>query len=173
MVEIYSFPPIASADARVLILGSMPGEMSLRMQQYYAHKQNVFWRIMGDLIGAGRNLEYPDRIEIVKSNGIALWESLMSCRRPGSLDSAIDKASMVPNDFARFYEAHPGITHVFFNGGTAAQVYKRHVIPKLGIEHAHLKYEQLPSTSPAHASLKYEQKLQAWQKVLEGLDSQD
>jgi hypoxanthine-DNA glycosylase len=109
----------------------------------------------------------------VKSNRIALWESLMSCHRPGSLDSAIDKASMVPNDFVGFYETHPDITHVFFNGGTAAQVYKRHVIPKLGAEHAHLKYEQLPSTSPAHASLKYEQKLQAWQKVLEALNSEN
>jgi hypoxanthine-DNA glycosylase len=172
MAEIFSFPPIISPDARVLILGSMPGEMSLRMQQYYAHRQNVFWRIMGDLIGAGRHLEYPVRVELVKSNGIALWESLMSCQRRGSLDSAIDKATMVPNDFVGLYKAYPGITHVFFNGGTAAQVYRRHVLPRLGMEHVHLIYEQLPSTSPAHASLNYQQKLQAWGKVLEIITSQ-
>jgi hypoxanthine-DNA glycosylase len=166
MAEIYSFPPIIAPDARVLILGSMPGEMSLSMQQYYAHRHNAFWKILGDLLGSDQQLDYPSRTELLRSHGIGLWDVLMSCQRQGSLDSAIDAATMVPNDFLGFYEAHPGITHVFFNGGTAAQVYKRHVLPKLGMKHVHLKYEQLPSTSPAHASLNYEQKLQAWGRIL-------
>jgi TDG/mug DNA glycosylase family protein len=121
---------------------------------------------MGDLFGAGRELDYVSRVELLKSNGIALWDVLMSCHRKGSLDSAIDTATMVPNDLAALYKAYPGITHVFFNGGTAARVYKRQVLPTLDKEYAYLQYEQLPSTSPAHASLNYQQKLDAWRRIL-------
>lgn len=167
MAEIYSFPPIIAADARVLILGSMPGEMSLSMQQYYAHRHNTFWKILGDLLGGDQQLDYLSRTELLKSHGIGLWDVLMSCQRQGSLDSAIDAASMVPNDLAALYEGHPHIGHVFFNGAKAAQVYKRYVLPGLGEKYAHLQYAQLPSTSPAHASLSYEQKLQAWRDILQ------
>jgi len=170
MAEIYSFPPIIAADAHVLILGSMPGEMSLRMEQYYAHQQNAFWKIMGELIGAGPQSDYLSRIERLKAHGIGLWDVLMSCHRQGSLDSAINITTIVPNDLASFYKGHPGITHVFFNGGKAAEVYRRDVLPSLEGKYAHLQYQQLPSTSPAHASLSYQQKLQAWRKILETIN---
>jgi double-stranded uracil-DNA glycosylase len=173
MAEIYSFPPFVSPHARVLILGSMPGETSLKMDRYYAHPQNAFWKLMGDLFGAGYELDYVSRVELLKSHGIALWDVLMSCYRKGSLDSAIDAATMVPNDLAALYKAYPGITRVFFNGGTAARVYKRYVLPTLDGEYTYLQYEQLPSTSPAHASLNYQQKLQAWRKILIANDSAD
>lgn len=169
MAEIYSFPPIIAADARVLILGSMPGEMSLTMQQYYAHRYNTFWKILGDLLGADPQLDYLSRVDLLKSHGIALWDVLMSCQRQGSLDSAIDAATMVPNDLAALFEGYPRIAHVFFNGAKAAQVYKRYVLPSLGEKYAYLEYTQLPSTSPAHASLSYQQKLLAWQKILENI----
>ena len=166
MTRVYSFPPVTTADTRVLILGSMPGEKSLQMQQYYAHPQNALWKIMGELIGAGRDLDYAERIMRLNAHGIGMWDVLMSCHRPGSLDSAIVHATMEPNDFDAFYLAHPKITHVFFNGGKAAETYKRYVLPRLSRDYAYIQYERLPSTSPAHASLNFQQKLDAWRKVL-------
>ncbi len=166
MTRVYSFPPATTADTRVLILGSMPGKQSLQMQQYYAHAQNTLWKIMGALIGAGRDLDYADRILRLNAHGIGMWDVLMSCHRPGSLDSAIVQATMEPNDFGAFYLAHAKVTHVFFNGSKAAETYKRYVLPRLGQDYAHLQYERLPSTSPAHAALNFQQKLDAWSKVL-------
>ena len=151
---------------RVLILGSMPGEMSLRMNQYYAHKQNVFWKMMGELIGAGPDLDYGQRIARLQSSRIGLWDVLMSCQRNGSLDSAIEHASIQPNDFATFYTDHPGLTHVFFNGAKAEETYRRFVLSKLLADQAHLHYKRLPSTSPAHATMSYQEKLKAWRQIL-------
>ena len=129
--RVYSFPPIEVPDTKVLILGSMPGEKSLQMQQYYAHPQNVLWRIMGDMVGAGRDLEYPERVSRLLASGIGLWEVLESCHRPGSLDSAINPLTMQPNNFNAFFAVHPKVTHVFFNGGLAADAYRRRVKPIL------------------------------------------
>ena len=164
--RVYSFPPIADAGTRVLILGSMPGERSLRMNQYYAHPQNAFWKIMDALFGAGRHLDYALRLERLRAHGVGLWESLHSCQRAGSLDSAIVPATMEANDFNAFYVAHPRVTHVLFNGGTSAEVYRRRVVPGLAPQHAHIRHERLPSTSPAHATLNFEQKLFAWREAL-------
>ena len=166
LMMIYSFPPIADANTRVLILGSMPGAKSLQMNEYYAHPQNVFWRIMGELVGAGRELDYAQRIVYLKAHSIGMWEALHSCQRPGSLDSAIVPATMKPNDFNAFFAEHRGVNRVFFNGGTAAAAYKRQVLPTLSLDYAYLQYEQLPSTSPAHATLNFDQKLQHWRRIL-------
>lgn len=163
MRHIQSFPPIERADARILILGSMPGEASLRAGQYYAHPQNLFWRIMGELLGTDPASPYKQRIQALKSARIALWDVLRSCRRKGSLDSDIDGESLVPNDFAAFFQSHPQITRVFFNGAKAEECYRRHVLP--GIEGGSIEYLRLPSTSPANASISYERKLDAWRVV--------
>ena len=163
MRHIQSFAPIETADARILILGSMPGEASLRAGQYYAHPRNLFWRIMGELLGADPASPYDLRIQALKSARIALWDVLRSCRRKGSLDSNIDHESLVPNDFAAFFLSHPQITRVFFNGTKAEQCYRRHKQPVTGIES--IEYLRLPSTSPANASLSYERKLDAWRVI--------
>ena len=84
-----SFPPLIAPNAAVLILGSMPGQMSLRRQQYYAHPQNHFWRIMGDLVGVPPALPYEERTRRLNDTGVALWDSLKYCERPGSLDISI------------------------------------------------------------------------------------
>ena len=160
---------MSTPDIRVLILGSMPGEKSLQMNQYYAHPQNVLWKIMGDLVGAGRDLSYEERVKKVLACGIGMWEVLESCHRPGSLDSAINPLTMLPNDFNAFFAAHLKVTHVFFNGGLAAEAYRKRVTPTLAPAFAHIQYERLPSTSPAHASRNYQQKLEAWKKVVEVL----
>ena len=164
--HVQSFAPIADAKARVLILGSMPGKASLAAGQYYAHAQNLFWRILGEVTGAGPALPYETRAEALKSCGIALWDVLASCAREGSLDSAIDDATISASDFALFYRAHPRIAHVFFNGAKAEACYRKHVLPALGDAPAALGYHRLPSTSPANASMSRAHKQRVWKQAL-------
>jgi TDG/mug DNA glycosylase family protein len=159
--RIRSFAPIAAPDARVLVLGSMPGRASLDAGRYYAHRQNAFWRILGALLGFEPSAPYAARARALKAARIALWDVLHSCERAGSLDSSIE--AEIANDFERFFRAHPRLTHVFFNGAKAEASYRRHVLPGLG---ARLRYARLPSTSPAHAALPYPRKLAAWRVIL-------
>lgn len=158
-----SFAPLARPDARVLILGSMPGRASLQAGQYYAHPRNAFWRIMAALLGLDAEAGYAARTEALTSSGVALWDVLKSCERPGSLDARIEPGSVVVNDFAGFLRRHRGIGAVFFNGSTAELLYRRHVLPGAGLGPLH--YTGLPSTSPAHAGMPFGQKLQAWRAV--------
>ena len=159
--RVESFPPIVSRHSRVLILGSMPGQASLRAGQYYAHPRNAFWRIMGSLFGAGPSLPYEERTARLQSAGIALWDVLQACVRPGSLDASI--TDEVANDFPALFARYPNLTHVFFNGSKAETTFCRLVVPCLpGDGRA---YARLPSTSPAHAAMRLEAKLQAWSVV--------
>jgi TDG/mug DNA glycosylase family protein len=156
---VYSFPPVADDRARVLILGSMPGVLSLAENQYYAHPRNLFWPIMGSLFGAGRDVAYEQRLRLLQDHRIALWDVLHSCQRDGSLDSDIQ--CEVANNFATFFNTYPQITHVFFNGGKAESSFRKHV-RDVG---QGLVMTRLPSTSPAHASLSFEEKLAAWSQI--------
>ena len=163
--RIRGFAPIAGRGARVLILGSMPGERSLDAGQYYAHKQNAFWRIVGELLGIDPQAPYRKRIQALKSARIAVWDVLHSCTRAGSLDSDIVGTSEIPNDFTGFFRQHRKVSHVFFNGAKAEASFRRHVASgKVGA----IQYARLPSTSPAHAAASYSRKLQAWQAILRG-----
>ncbi|HET9862132.1 MAG TPA: DNA-deoxyinosine glycosylase [Steroidobacteraceae bacterium] len=159
------FPPIARRDAHTLILGSLPGQRSLRMQQYYAHPHNAFWKLISAIFAVDDPLPYPQRTRILTSHGIALWDVLAAAERPGSLDSAIVHASALANDFAKFFRAHPRIRRVFFNGRKAEELYRRFVLPGLGAEFAHIEYEGLPSTSPAHAGMSFAEKLKRWRRI--------
>lgn len=161
------FPPIADAHARILILGSLPGQVSLRQQQYYAHPNNAFWKIMGRLFNVDPNLSYTERAQRLMQNGIALWDVCAAAQRPGSLDSAIVHASVVPNDFAAFIESHPDITLISFNGGKAADLYRRLVLPGLPVILSAIHTETLPSTSPAHAAMTFDDKLAHWAAALQ------
>jgi hypoxanthine-DNA glycosylase len=158
------FPPVAARSARVLILGSMPGAASLAAQRYYAHPRNQFWAIVGSVTGAPPELPYARRLAALRGSGIALWDVIASCRRRGSLDAAIDAASLVVNDFAGFFAQHPGIGSVLFNGATAATLFRRLVLPTLGTRG--LELVRLPSTSPAHAGMSHDRKLAAWRGAL-------
>lgn len=162
MSHIHSFLPVSDAEARVLILGSMPGNKSLEQNQYYAHPSNAFWKIMGELIDAKPDIPYEERLCLLKSSGIALWDVLASCERKSSLDSHIRKESA--NDFASFFAQHPHITRVLFNGSKAEQCFRKFVQDKQVLPP--LQFRRLPSTSPAHAGMRYADKLLAWQAVI-------
>jgi hypoxanthine-DNA glycosylase len=162
MTHIHSFTPVSNADAKMLILGSMPGKESLKQNQYYAHPSNVFWKIMGELVGAYPHLPYAERLYVLKSSGIALWDVLASCERETSLDAHIRKETA--NDFASFFALHPHITRVFFNGAKAEQCFRKFVQDKQTLPP--LELHRLPSTSPAHAGMRYADKLQAWRAAL-------
>jgi TDG/mug DNA glycosylase family protein len=165
VTKSYSFAPVADAHACVLVLGSLPGRVSLAKQQYYGLPQNAFWKIMGELFGFAPAASYARRLECLRTSGVALWDVCRSARRPGSLDSAIEHRSVRANDFAAFYRLHPAIGTVFFNGAKAAMLYARLVLPVLPLETQALHRVVLPSTSPAHASLSYAKKLDRWAGV--------
>lgn len=164
MAAVRSFPPVATTGARLLILGSMPGEASLHAGQYYAHQRNAFWRIMGDLLGAGLELPYPERLERLKAAGIALWDVIAACERSGSLDADIVNASVKANDFGWLFATYPSIERIYFNGAAAETNFRRHVLPGLGGRP--LRLLRLPSTSPAHAARGYPEKLAAWSVIV-------
>ncbi|HEU4773137.1 MAG TPA: DNA-deoxyinosine glycosylase [Lysobacter sp.] len=168
--RLHSFPPIAPADARVLILGSMPGVRSLRENRYYAHPQNRFWPFMGRLLDIDPALPYAERCSALSAAGIALWDVLASCEREGSLDSAIRDDTAHPNDLGGLFAACPGLSTVLFNGAKAESSFRRFVAPQLTVDGR--RYLRLPSTSPANASQRPADKLEAWREglLLAGVD---
>lgn len=163
MSTITGFSPIANKASRILILGSMPGELSLEYSQYYAHPRNAFWNIMAGIVGFSAELPYEARIEALKASGIALWDVLHTCVRSGSLDSSIKSVSQVPNDFQQFFKNCPNICKVGFNGRKAEKIFNRYVKPNVKTEGISLVY--LPSSSPA-LTLNFENKLQVWRENL-------
>jgi TDG/mug DNA glycosylase family protein len=155
-------PPIAPPDARALILGSVPGDASIRARQYYAHPRNAFWPIIESLFSDGTVRDYEARVALARSSRIAIWDVLARADRAGSLDTAIVAATEVPNDLKAFLAGHRSITHVFFNGTKASDSFARH--------HGRESFpgvvlQRLPSTSPANASLSFRRKLEAWSVV--------
>jgi hypoxanthine-DNA glycosylase len=165
-----SFPPIATPDARILILGSMPGQASLAAGQYYAHPRNAFWPLMGSLLKFDSAQNYPARVKALNDSRIAVWDVLASCQRPGSLDAAIAKDSVVANDLIGFLAAHRLIRRIFFNGTAAEKLFRRHIMPTLATKN--LQLARLPSTSPAHAALHFAQKLAAWRAISVAVDAE-
>lgn len=137
----------------------MPGVRSLEAGEYYAHKQNQFWKIMGVLLGFEPDASYAARKRALIKNGVALWDVLEACVRPGSLDADISDA--VPNDFDAFLTKHRKIERIGLNGGAAWKYFRRHVEAPLHIECA-----RLPSTSPAYAAMTFEKKLALWKREL-------
>jgi len=166
MNPIEGFEPVAKADAVILILGSMPSVTSLRERQYYAHPKNLFWKIMGELFNAGRELPYTERLQRLIACRVALWDVAAQCLRPGSLDSNIRPDSIVPNDFRTLFGRCPRIRAVFFNGQKAAAMFQRLVVPHLPEPCRSIRLQTLPSTSPAHAAMMAEEKIRRWQQLI-------
>jgi len=163
MNSISSFTPIANENAKILILGSMPSDVSLQEQQYYAHQRNAFWPIMSSLFNIGADQkDYSQRKKMLIENRIALWDVLQSCYRKGSLDTAIKMDSVIVNDFFQFFTTYTEIKKVCFNGAKAEAVYVKHVLATVKQQFGYLEYVRLPSTSPAHAAMTLQQKTDAW-----------
>ncbi|WP_322070601.1 DNA-deoxyinosine glycosylase [Paraburkholderia bannensis] len=156
------FPPVVDAHTRVLILGSLPGEASLAHQQYYAHKQNQFWKLVGDVIG--KNLvvmDYPARLNTLLEHRIGVWDVVQEAQRTGSLDSRI--RNHASNDLNVLVETLPNLLAIAFNGGTAAKIGMR----ALGETASRYRIIRLPSSSPAYAAVSYQEKLIEWRGLRE------
>ncbi|WP_420997040.1 DNA-deoxyinosine glycosylase [Cupriavidus sp. 30B13] len=153
------FPPVVDADTRVLILGSLPGEVSLAQSQYYAHRQNRFWHLTGEVIGEDlAGMDYPARLRTLLAHRVGLWDVVAEARRDGSLDSNIrDHAG---NDLPGLIASLPGLAAIAFNGGTAARIGMK-ALGAMGDRH---QIVRLPSSSPAY-TLPYAEKLSAWQAL--------
>ncbi len=165
METLHSFPPVVRANARLLILGSMPGRKSLDEQEYYAHPRNAFWKIMGQLLQFDSGADYDRRIASLMDSGVALWDVMAACSRSSSLDSDIVESSIIANDFNTFFSRYREIKAVYFNGLKAWHSYHKHVRPGLDSQWTHTSFS-LPSTSPANARMTFEEKLDAWSKPM-------
>ena len=161
-----AFAPILGANAAVLILGSMPGQMSLTESQYYAHPRNSFWWLMSQIYGFDEDLSYAQKTDVMRDNSVAVWDVLHDCQRPGSLDSAIVKSTEVVNDFELFFVQHPELRRVIFNGAAAEKIFHRHCADLVRDNSELIDWHRCPSTSPAHASVSAQQKLSAWRQAL-------
>jgi TDG/mug DNA glycosylase family protein len=159
-LQVQSFPPVVDASSQTLVLGSMPGKVSLRAAEYYAHPRNLFWSFMERIFGIDSSASYEERVALLLQHGVALWDVLKSCTRESSLDSDIVPSSIVPNEFSSFFREHPSIRTVCFNGAKAADAFTKHVLAGLG--ELQITFHHLPSTSPANASIPFDRKLEAW-----------
>lgn len=153
-----AFPPIADTESKILILGTMPGERSLQLQQYYGNRQNQFWKLLFAIFEKPFTDNYPERLDLLKNRRIALWDVLAGCEREGSLDSNI--RNEVANDFDSFYRSHPQIKAVFFSSKNAEKFYIKYVGKRQDIT-----YHVLPSPSGANATQTFMQKLVAWSQI--------
>lgn len=139
-----AFDPVVDAHTRVLILGSLPGDASLKAEQYYAHPQNAFWRLVGGVIRTDlAALPYPDRLQTLKAAGVGLWDVIASADRKGSLDAAIRNAEH--RDLQSLVDRLPALRAVAFNGGTADRLGRRMLTASDDIA-----LVTLPSSSPAY-----------------------
>ena len=162
MQKISSFPPIANKDSKILILGSIPGIRSLEMQQYYAHPQNKFWKIICEIFNEDFTTDYAERIKILEKHHIALWDVIDTCERKGSLDSEIRNEEA--NKIEELLQNFPNIKAIFCNGQKSHKNLQKILGKKF-----RMPIIVLPSTSPAYAGLSYFDKLKSWYIILEKL----
>ena len=160
--QVIGFPPLLAGrndEVVTLILGSAPSVKSLQVQQYYAHPQNAFWWIMGQLFDFDHQLSYVKRQEALSQNGVIVWDVLESCEREGSSDSRIQTESEIPNDIPLLLSHYNKINRIVCNGGVAFTLLRRHHRQLFKRNYEILK---MPSTSPANARMTKAQKLVEW-----------
>lgn len=164
-------PACWQSDARVLILGSLPGVASLQAAQYYAHPRNQFWPMMQQLFGVANNLPYVQRIDTLQQAKVALWDLIAVAERRGSLDSAIRPGSVQLNDLATLLQELPDLRAVWLNGTAAAKSWQQ--LCKAGMQvPVSVQVYPLPSTSPAHAAMSFAEKLILWQRACHAIAEQ-
>lgn len=154
-----SFPPVFDERSRILVLGSLPGEVSLARAEYYAHPLNQFWPLVGAVLGTDlRALSYPARLEALLARGIGLWDVVGEARRQGSLDGNIRDHS--PNDLVGLVSRLPALRAIAFNGGTSARIGRRQLA---GLAEPP-DFVALPSSSPAYTR-PFEEKKAEWLRL--------
>jgi len=159
---LQGFAPVVGPRPQLLILGSMPGVASLQATEYYAHPRNRFWPLISGLLDEPTPEKYADRLAMLSRHGIALWDVLGRCQRPGSLDTAINRDTQQPNPIPALLNQHPDIQAIATNGGFASRTFER-LFPALpGITH-----HALPSTSPANARWTLTDLHDAWKPALQ------
>lgn len=154
-----SFLPIADNFTRTLILGSLPGDKSILQNEYYAHPQNRFWKVIRQLFNQPHASSYDEKINLLIQHQIGLWDVCAEAVRTGSMDLAIKDEQ--PNQIDDFLDEHPGIAQIVFNGQKAQHLYLRHFKKKAGI-----KYICLPSTSPANAKTDLANLVRHWRIII-------
>ncbi len=178
-----SFPPMVGERPDILILGSLPGEESLRRQEYYAKPQNRFWPLMARLTGSPIPQTYAEKRAMLAAHRIALWDVVQEAERKGSADTDIRHA--VPNDIPGLLQGCPTIRTVAFNGQKAAALFKKHfgVNPMVGTDGTlpqeaatdalrlglpasrRIRFTVLLSTSPANCQYGEEAMYRDWSRI--------
>lgn len=161
MTNCKSFVPSIDNNSKVLILGSMPGVKSLEEQQYYAHPQNRFWKVMAHICKelSLHEYDYNQKLKLLLQNNIALWDTIKSCKREGSLDSEIQNE--VPNDIRKLLKKYPNIKIICLNGNKSFSAFKQY-FPDLLEKYSCYK---MPSTSPANARFNLEELIKEWEII--------
>lgn len=159
----YSFPPFVPDGAGLLILGTLPGEESLRLQQYYAHPRNDFWPLIAALAEKPLPSLFIERVALLESNHWALWDVLEGAERIGSSDAAIRNPTV--NDFGDFFAEHPAIKTVAFNGQKARELFRRYIVKPGIVGEDRFTAIDLPSSSPLH-TIPFDEKLKVWRAKL-------
>lgn len=156
-----AFKPIVDEKSKILILGTMPGERSLKLQQYYGHGRNQFWKILFELFEEPFTKDYSKRTQLLLQKRIAVWDVLSHCEGKGSSDTAIKNE--IPNDFTTFYNTYPDISRIFLTSQKAESFYNKY-IGKQSIR----TYYLLPSPSSANTWKTYNEKVNDWKIILKG-----
>ena len=153
-----SFKPSVDNNSKILILGSMPGVKSLEEQQYYAHPQNRFWKVMDSVCNEPKlhDFDYALKLKTLLKNNIALWDTFKTCKRDGSLDSDIQNET--PNDIRKLLKKYPNIKTICLNGNKSYFAFKKY-FPDLSDKY---NYNKLPSTSPANARYSLDKLIEEW-----------
>lgn len=166
MTTKHGLAPVVDENSRVLILGTLPGDESLRRQRYYSDPSNLFWSLMSGVFDAPVGRSYAERLEFLASRGVALWDVLQSAERAGSSDSAITKPQ--PNAFGDLFAKFSDLRRVAFNGTKAETLWRRHISKRTDVPHESLTTKVLPSSSgtPGLHVLPYDEKLVRWKEFL-------
>lgn len=154
-----SFPPITNKKIKILILGSLPGEESLKQQEYYAHPRNKFWKVIAVITKSESPVTYSDKLKMLELHNIGVWDLVHKADRIGRMDTAIKNA--IPNDLNNFIVKHPNIKIIAFNGLKAQALFDKHFK-----RNRHISYFCLPSTSPANAGISFEKICNLWAKII-------
>lgn len=154
-----SFAPIADENTQILILGSLPGDKSLQLNQYYGHPRNRFWRVLAKITNSNLPTNYEEKINLLRQNKIGVWDVIHTAKRIGSLDTNI--LEEIPNDLSGFIKSHSNLKTIVFNGSKSRTLFDKYFTRK-----PDLKYLPMPSTSPANAAFSFEKLCEIWREIL-------